>query len=145
MATNEQRKEWKRIGLCSCCGKRRPVEGGLTCQECRDRYKANRDYKREHGICVKCGKNRVAPNRKYCDDCLEWRRERYQAEKQNPERIDAIRLRDKRRREQRKEDNLCVWCGKPVFENHTLCYECLTSMRNRARRNRAFAKEYKGA
>lgn len=32
MATNEQRKEWKRIGLCSCCGKRRPVEGGLTCQ-----------------------------------------------------------------------------------------------------------------
>ena len=66
MATNEQRKEWKRIGLCSCCGKRRLVDGGLTCQECRDRYKANRDYKREHGICVKCGKNRVAPNRKYC-------------------------------------------------------------------------------
>lgn len=29
MATNEQRKEWKRIGLCSCCGKRRPVDEGM--------------------------------------------------------------------------------------------------------------------
>ena len=37
--TKEQREEWKRIGLCSKCGKNRPVEGGLTCQECRDKQK----------------------------------------------------------------------------------------------------------
>ena len=143
-ATKEQSEEWKRIGLCSHCGKNRAPDGYFTCQECRDKDKANREYKREHNLCVKCGRNHVAPNRKYCDSCLEWRRERYLAEKQNPEYIDAIKLRDKRRREQRKENKLCVWCGKPVFEYHTLCYEHLISMRNRVRRDRSLAKEYKG-
>ena len=142
--TKKQREGWKRIGLCSHCGKNIAADGKLTCQRCLDINKAARDYKRNHNLCVKCGRNHAAPNRKYCDSCLEWRQERYLAEKQNPEYIDAIKLRDKRRREQRKENKLCVWCGKPVFENHTFCYEHLISMRNRVRRDRAFAKEYKG-
>ena len=125
MATKEKREEWKKAGLCSCCGKNKPVEGGLTCQECRDRQKANRDYKREHNICVKCGRNKTAPNRKYCDECLEWRSNRYKWQK-----------------EKCIKNGLCVNCSKPAYENHVLCYECLIKAKNRARRDRALAKEY---
>lgn len=142
--TKEQREEWKRIGLCSKCGKNRPVEGGLTCQECRDKQKVTQDYKREHGICVKCGCNRVVPNRKYCEKCLEYRHNRYEKDKQNPEYVNIIRLRNKKRAEYSKVNGLCTECSKPVFENHTLCYECLVKHRRLAREQRALAKEYKG-
>ena len=145
MATKEQREEWKRAGLCSHCGKNKPVEGGLTCQECRDKCKANRDYKREHGICVKCGRNKVAPNRKYCDECLEWRSMRYEKQKQNnPKFQDMVNEYKRNHKEKCKQDGLCMFCGKPVYESHTLCYECLMGMRVKARRARALAKEYKG-
>lgn len=142
--TKEQREEWKRIGLCSHCGKNIAADGKFTCQRCLDINKAARDYKRSHNLCVKCGKNKVAPSRKYCDECLEQRRDKYEKDKKNQEYITAVKLRDKKRREKCKNNFLCVQCGKPVFENHTLCYEHLTSMRNRARRDRALAKEYNG-
>lgn len=144
MATKEQREEWKRIGLCSKCGKNKAVGGGLTCQECRDKCKANRDYKRAHHLCVKCGRNHVAPNRKYCDECLEWRHNRYERDKKNQNYVDATRLKSKNRAQRNKENGLCTECGKPVFDNYTLCYGCLINIRNRMRRNRAFAKELKG-
>ena len=144
-ATKEQREEWKRIGLCSRCGKNRVTDGYLTCQECRDKDKANREYKREHNLCVKCGRNHVSPNRKYCDECLEWRRDRYEKKKQeNPEFINVVKEYSKRHREKYISEGKCVICGKPVFENHTFCYECLLTKRNRAKRDRALAKEYKG-
>lgn len=144
MATKKQIEEWKSIGLCSHCGKNRASDGYLTCQECRDRDRANREYKREHNLCVKCGRNHAAPNRKYCDSCLEWRREKYLAEKQNPEFINIIKEYSKKHREKYILEGKCVICGKPVFENHTFCYECLLAKRNRAKRDRALAKEYNG-
>lgn len=142
--TKEQIKEWKRLGLCSSCGKNKTSDGYLTCQECRDNAKVNREYSRKHGWCVKCHRNKTAPNRRYCDECLEWRRERYQTQKDKQKYIDVIKLKNKKRNEERKANNLCVRCGKPSFEGRTLCYEHLIETRNRARRERALFKEYKG-
>ena len=145
MATKEKREEWKRAGLCSCCGKNKPVEGGITCQECRDRQKANRDYKREHNICVKCGRNKAAPNRKYCDECLEWRSNRYKWQKENNPEFSNIRKQYyERHREKCIKNGLCVNCSKPAYKNHVLCYECLIKAKNWTKRARASAKEFKG-
>ena len=141
MATRKQIEEWKSIGLCSHCGKNKPVEGGLTCQECRDKQKANQDYKRAHGLCVKCGRNKAAPNRKYCDECLEYRHNRYEKDKENPEYIDAVKLRNRRRAQYNKANGLCTECGKHVFENRTLCYECLIKHRRLTREQRKSGKE----
>lgn len=140
MAQEEKRTEWKRIGLCIQCGKNMAAEGRATCQQCLDRMKQNRDYKRAHGLCVKCGRNKAAPNRKYCDECLEWRHNRY-VEKEGYSNSDKARCKELRTK--RKEAGLCVECGKPAFENHTLCYEHLLAKRNDMRRRRAFEKDTK--
>mgnify|MGYP007065773642 CR=1 FL=1 len=145
MATKEKIEEWKRLGLCSHCGKNKVSDGYLTCQECRDKDKANRDYKREHGLCVKCGRNHVAPNRKYCDDCLKWRQDRYNNKEKGNKDVIAIRKeRYQKRKERQASNRLCIWCNRPAFENHSLCYEHLVAARNRTRRDRALAKEFKG-
>lgn len=141
MTEKEKKEGWKRIGLCSHCGKNKPVEGRIICQECLNKCKANRDYKRAHGLCVKCGRNKAAPNRKYCDECLEWRHNRYEIEKQREGYIDAAKLRQEKRAQYNKEHGLCVRCGKPIFEGRTLCYECLIKYRRLTREQRKLAKE----
>lgn len=144
MASKEKREEWKRIGLCGRCGKNIPAEGRVTCQKCLDIMGHNRDYKRAHKLCVKCGRNVVSPNRKYCDECLEQRRNRYYEEKESKDYIEFVKLYRERHTQKYKSNGLCVWCGRPVFENHTLCYEHLIYHRNYMRRYRSYEKEYKG-
>lgn len=137
----------KAMGICPICEVNKAQDGKVTCRSCRERAKQinkeNRDYKRSHNLCVKCGRNYCAPNRKYCDECLEyfseWKKNKYS----KPENKDLAKLYRDRCRAKKKENHLCE-CGNPVYENNTLCYDCLVAKRNRARRNRALAKEYKG-
>ena len=143
MTKKERYEERKRMGLCPVCGKNRPLDGKVICGECNKLRQQNRDYKRKHNICVKCGRNKVAPNRKYCDECLEQRRARYQEQAKTKEYVETTKLYRTRHNQKYKENGLCLTCGKPVFENHTLCYNHLIIQRNNARRRRALTKEFK--
>lgn len=144
MTQKEKREEWKRIGLCSTCGKNIPVKGRVTCQKCLDNMKQNRNYKRSHKLCVKCGRNIASPGRKYCDECLEQRHKKYLEESKNFLYKESVKLRYYKRVKDKKENGLCIRCGKLAFENHTLCYEHLIEQRNYMRRRRALLKECKG-
>ena len=144
MTKKKKYEERKRLGLCPSCGKNPHAEGKVLCQTCLDNARKDRDYKRKHHICVKCGSNRAAPNRNYCDDCIEWRHNRYERLKESKKITEAAKLYEKRHTEERKQNNLCVWCGKPSLNGKTLCSEHLVYYRNYMRRKRAFENEYTG-
>lgn len=143
MASKKRYEELKRMGLCPCCGKNPHAEGKILCQPCLDEAAKDREYKRKHRVCIRCGKNKAAPNRRYCDDCLEWRHNRYEEQKNDPNRIEAFKLYRKRHNQKYRELGLCTSCGKPVFEGHSLCYEHLLANRRNIRKNRNKNIEFK--
>lgn len=143
MASKKRYEERKRMGLCPQCGNPH-AEGKIMCQACLDNAAKDREYKRKRHICVKCGSNEAAPNRNYCDECIEWRHNRYERLKKSEGFTEAAKLYRKRHTEERKQNGLCVWCGKPTLNGCTLCNEHLIYQRNYTRRVRASEKEYKG-
>ncbi len=68
-ATGKARRkaEWVRSGLCSLCGRRPPVTGGKSCEECRAYHRNYRTRLREKGMC-KCGRLPM-PNGRNCELC----------------------------------------------------------------------------
>lgn len=80
-------------------------------------------YKRM-GICPQCGANKAAPNRVRCEECLAKNAE--SADKHR--KISPVTSRKtymKNLREQRKENGLCIWCGKTICSSSTVfCIDC---------------------
>lgn len=75
-------------------------------------------------ICPQCGTNKAAPNRVRCEECLAKNAE--SADKHR--KIKPIASRKayiKNLRKQRKENGLCIWCGKPICSTSTVfCIDC---------------------
>ena len=95
-------------------------------KEQRDRYaKETYEFRKKRGFCVKCGKNRAFHNFVMCPECIEKDHTRYanrapeteeQREKRNLRRSETYR--------KRKENGLCVRCGKKKNGSGTHCAEC---------------------
>lgn len=79
---------------------------------------------KQMGICPQCGTNKAAPNRVRCEECLAKNAEsadKHRKTKHIPNRITYF----KDLREQRKENDLCIWCGKPICSTSTVfCIDC---------------------
>lgn len=73
-----------------------------------------RQYYADHGICYNCGQREAEPNRRLCFECGEKAREhnkkRYYADRKN--NVKAATERKRILRQKRKEQGLCVTCGK---------------------------------
>ena len=133
------------MGLCVKCGGEIETErkGKTTCYSC---VKKNTDYKRESRefvlsfrICPRCLKNKLYGDER---NCLECRTKNYiNREKQrrdNPERekiyYQHARAKQHIRYQQRKEQRLCVICGKPLREDeykYSYCSLCRGKRRER--------------
>ena len=93
-------------GLCTRCGHRSPVQGGATCQACRDaRQRAEREQyaaRRAEGQCGRCGGSALEGASR-CGSCATLEAGRY------PRKNAAGR----RRYAQRRERWRCTDCGQP--------------------------------
>ena len=95
------------------------------------------------GLCSQCGRNPAAPDRRRCEPCLEKRREadresyrRAMADgkayggKDPRRKRQASRAASKRRKDSRREANLCTRCGqRPPVEGGATCEPCRVSRR----------------
>lgn len=79
---------------------------------------------KQMGICSQCGTNKAAPNRVRCEECLAKNAE--SADKHRKIKPIASRKTYNRNlREQRKQNGLCIWCGKPICSTSTVfCIDC---------------------
>lgn len=98
--------------------------------EYKRRYNRERAaFLREHKMCAWCGKEKALENKRLCYDCMERSAEnharRYQA--MSPEEKAAKNRksheRAKARRYERREQGLCVQCGRPA-NGKALCTSC---------------------
>lgn len=80
-------------------------------------YKAN-------GICIQCLRYNTAPGKVRCEVCLAKNAEnarKYRAKKQSVSQAEHVR----KLREIRKEQGLCIWCGKPRSSySSVFCVDC---------------------
>lgn len=60
-------------GLCSDCGKNKPLPEKKLCEQCRnayaDRLERWRTKKLADGLCSRCGKDKIIPGLKQCKNC----------------------------------------------------------------------------
>lgn len=138
----------KEAGLCVNCGK--PLDiAGVKCSKCRDR--ANKDRReliswyKENGICPICRKNNLFGNEKECIECSAKRyAKRMTCYNLNPEKFkEKDRIEQKKIREKRAANGLCVYCGKVKSdENFKTCTKCRNKQKIK-KRIRDAKKNYK--
>ena len=85
-------------------------------------------WKKEHGICVDCG-SAEATHGTRCAVCALKQSERAM-KKHHSMTAEERQERNRKRREKartlikyRRENGLCAWCGKPVYDGHAYCME----------------------
>lgn len=81
----------------------------------------------EHGICRDCGQRDVEPNTQLCFECAQRKykkaNEYYQKHKEKIK--EQAKERSKKIYEERKENGICVKCGKrKAIKGLTFCIEC---------------------
>lgn len=77
------------------------------------------------GICPQCGTNKAAPNRVRCEECLAKNAESADKHRKTSPISTGRKTYIRNLREQRKENSLCIWCGKPICSASTVfCIEC---------------------
>lgn len=113
----------------------------------KEYYKDYRDRLKAAGVCLNCCQRKVAPGRVKCEICLAKDAERVARYKErlSPEKLKAIQEAGNEGHRRlyylRKDQGLCVRCGKPAWGGKARCYECHLKL-NRIQQNRR-AKEWK--
>ncbi len=109
-------RAYRDAGLCTRCGTLPPVQGGTTCQSCRDaRQAAEREQyaaRRVEGFCGRCGGSAL-DRASRCSPCATLEAGR------NPRKNAASR----RRYSQRREKWRCTDCGQPS-QGAARCVPC---------------------
>lgn len=95
------------------------------------------EWYKSHGICVQCLQHDAAPGRVRCESCLAKNAE---GARKSRAKIQSISQAERHRklRERRKEQGLCIWCGKPrSCYSSVFCVDCRikNQRKNNARRN----------
>lgn len=108
--TEKERYDWyKAEGWCCCCGRQKSAEDMryVNCYDCREKINARRRNRYEN----RTDEQRIADNAQ---------REFYR----------------RRKRAQRKEARLCVYCGRKANASKTMCFECIAYYRKLSRQRR---------
>lgn len=81
-----------------------------------------REERKQWGVCIECGKRPPFAGRVRCEECLcrdlLAHPSTLSAEKQRKQTESR-----KAKRAERRAAGLCINCGKPVYKDHTRCYE----------------------
>lgn len=134
----------KEIGLCTRCGKENDNLPLLTCKNCSEKRKHQRqqvkDYYEKHGLCNICGKEKME-NSKFCYRCWETmydgkqkRQEKMTAEEKELERLKA-NSRNRERKKKALKNGICYYCLKrKALEGRRECLDCLTKIQKESAR-----------
>lgn len=112
----EIRNKRRELGLCTECGKNKPESGSPKCllclKKCNEIKARHMKKNKQKGLCF-CGREVKSGGR--CEKHLEFHK------------IHSRKLRNKR-----KENNLCIRCGKPLLERPevTKCINCMEQIDN---------------
>lgn len=140
MNSTEVYRRRKQNGICTQCGKKPPVEGKTMCAECAEQrriyQRETRKFLLQFELCPKCGKNKLFGDEKNCPECraafanrqMKYR-EKNQEEYNEKQRIEHRAIYGKR-----KEQGICVRCGKRKPKNgYSTCEICQQKDRERKR------------
>ena len=84
------------------------------------------DYQwyKENGICVQCLRYDASPGKVRCEVCLAKNAEVARKRREKMQSVSQAE-RHKMLRESRKEQGLCIWCGKPKSRySSVFCTDC---------------------
>jgi len=99
--------------LCKRCKKKQPVTGRACCEECLGKQrliaKTSRERLKKAGLCETCKTNKRREAGIYCEECL---------------------LVQKAKREARRTQGCCVYCGDIAIYNRIQCERCKRYSRN---------------
>lgn len=93
---------------------------------------------RSIGICPQCGSNKAAPGRARCEECLAKNAESANKYREQKPKNGGHSAYLKNLRTRRKQNGLCIDCGKPICSASTVyCIDCRIKnrIRNERRRN----------
>lgn len=96
---------------------------------------------KKNGICVQCLRYDASPGRVRCEVCLEKNAE--VARKRREKMKSVSRAEEYRKvRETRKEQGLCIWCGKPRSSySSVFCVDCrIKNQRKNNARKKSMAR-----
>lgn len=135
-AKQRERNAYRREnGLCAACGVK-ISNGKSRCDDCAEKEskarKEIRTFRRENGYCPRCGKNKLFGDEKNCIECNTksaiyqygkgWRGKGSRAEYQ------------RRKRQEKRENNLCTNCGKPTDDSrYVMCSLCRSKTREKSK------------
>lgn len=110
---------------CCHCKSRPRLPGMTSCQFCRDSAKRSaarkKQYNLDHNLCSHCGKNIPEPGYRNCRKCLD----KFKQQPTTPEQQVKNNIRAKHWRSKRREQDICIRCGKkPPRPNKTSCEDC---------------------
>ena len=115
--SKRRQKARREAGMCIRCGKQPPVEGGTTCEPCREKRQAaeRQQYhdRRAQGLCTRCGAPAI-DGLSRCGPCAVIEDGR------NPERKNA---RSRQLYAERRSRGLCTSCGAPS-QGASRCAPC---------------------
>lgn len=78
-----------------------------------------REERKEWGLCIECGKRPPFEGRVRCEVCLCRDLLAHHKTTDSPKRKENV----KKQRAERRAAGLCTDCGKPVYKEHSRCYE----------------------
>ena len=79
---------------------------------------------KSHGICVQCLRYDAAPGRVRCEVCLLTNAENARKRRAKMQSVSQAE-KSRKLRESRKEQGLCIWCGKPRSSySRVYCPDC---------------------
>lgn len=94
-------------------------------QKIMTKYQELYAWYKNMGICPQCGTNKSAPHRVRCEECLAKNAESAEKQRKIRPRNTGHKSYIKSLREQRKENGLCIWCGKSICSTSTVyCIDC---------------------
>lgn len=129
---NSTQLKRRELGLCPNCGSK--TDGKVLCNDCGQKIKERKEMLSLLNLCISCGHEYAEPNKKKCFECAEkdrLRSEKYRSDKSHRENQKKT---DKSRYEQRKENGLCVVCGKKQKQKGLKCISCYNRVKANHRR-----------
>lgn len=96
-------------------------------------HDATYEWYAAHGICVRCRKRPALPGKVLCAECSDEAREKARLRyNKSQDAKEQQRERVKKRIAELKKAGRCLICGKPVYDDHTLCMEHYLAARRKS-------------
>lgn len=108
----------------------------MTREETNEHARELYEVRKHLHICTKCCHRRAELNKTMCSVCLTKQSEynaQYFAKQKN---VEKATCRARELREKRRQEGVCVLCGKQRYPNHMRCYECM--LRDRRQHREAY-------